>query len=115
MPSVATVGDVSPTPGTTPFTGAKTGTWTPGAVAYTSYAPLRSRGVNAISEARCTFSFSGSTEGGSTVTGSEEVVLRAASTVLQKGAAGVIVDGDSATGTFGNRLSASTAEPLKTR
>lgn len=109
---VARVGDVSATPGTLPFTGAKTGTWTPGPVSYTSYTALRAAGAAAISEARCLFDFKGTTEGGSPVTGAETVVLRAGPTTLQRGAAGVVLHGDSATGQFGNRLAALSTAPL---
>ena len=112
--SVATIGDVLATPGTTPFTGAEAGVWTPGPVSHTSYAQLRSSGVPAISEATCIFSFAGTAKGGAAVAGSETVVLRAGPTVLQRGSSGVIVHGDSATGEFGNRLAAASAEPLRT-
>jgi hypothetical protein len=113
--SVATVGDVSATPGTTPYTGADSGAWTAGPISYTSYVKVASGGAKAISEARCTFSFSGAnSSSGATITGTETVTLRAGPTKLQKGEAGVIVDGDSETGSFGNKLSAASGEPLKT-
>jgi hypothetical protein len=104
--NVARQGDVSATPGTTPFTGATSGTWTAGTIGDTPYDKVVSGGAKAISEARCTFSFSGANASGSPVTGSETVTLSAKQTKLQKGASGVLVDGDSATGTFGNTLTA---------
>jgi hypothetical protein len=113
-PSVAREGDVSATPGTTPYTGAAKGEWTAGTVTYTSYEKVVSGGAKAISKAECTFSFSGSTSGGSAVSGTETVTLEAQPTKLQKSDAGVIVDGDSATGTFGNTLTASSGEKLET-
>jgi len=112
--SVARFGDVFPTPGATPFTGAQSGTWTAGAVAYTSYEKLVSGGANVISEARCTFNFTGANSSGATVTGTETVVLSAESTKLQRGASNVILDGDSATGEFGNTLAASSGAKLET-
>jgi hypothetical protein len=112
---VARQGDVSATPGTAPYTGATSGAWTAGTISDTPYDKIVSGGKKAISEAQCTFSFSGVNDGsGATVTGSETVTLSAKQTKLQKGAAGVIVDGDSATGTYGNKLTASGGPKLGT-
>ena len=113
LKSVAREGDVSATPGTKPFTGADSGAWAAGAVTYTSYDKVVSGGARSISQAECTFNFSGASSSGATVTGTETVTLSAQPTKLQKGASSVIVDGDSATGTFGNKLTASGGEKLK--
>jgi hypothetical protein len=106
--SVATEGDVTATTGEVMYTGATTGTWTAGVISYTSYGKLQSGSARTISNAQCTFTFSGD------VLGSETLTLRAGSTKLQLGLSGVIVDGDSVIGTFGNRLVASSARALKT-
>ena len=105
---------MSATPGTAPFTGADTGAWTAGTISFTSYDKLLSGGRKAISQAECTFSFTGQSSSGATVTGSETVTLSAQATKVQKGAAGVIVDGDSATGSFGNTLTAASSGKLGT-
>jgi hypothetical protein len=114
MAKVTRQGDVSATPGTTPFSGAQSGTWTAGTISETAYDKVVSGGAKAISQAQCTFSFTGANSSGATVTGSETVTLSAGATKLQKGAAGVIVDGDSATGTYGNKLTASGGPKLGT-
>ena len=114
MAKVARQGGVSATPGTTPFTGANSGTWTAGPISDKPYDKVVSGGAKAISEAQCTFNFSGVNASGATVTGSETVTLSAKQTKLQKGAAGVLVDGDSATGTYGNKLTASGGPKLGT-
>jgi hypothetical protein len=111
---VATEGDVTATAGTTPYTGASSGTWTAGSVSCTSYAKLHAGGAPAISEATCTFNFAGTSASNSADTGSETVTLRAGPTTLQGGASGVLLDGDSKTDSFGNKLAASSAAPLKT-
>jgi hypothetical protein len=111
--SVATIGDVTATPGTKLYPPATAGSWTAGLISYSSYPRLKSRGTNVISQATCTFSFAGTKEGAA-VAGTETVTLRAKSTVLQKGLAAVIVDGDSETGIYGNKLAAGSSEPLKT-
>ncbi len=114
MAKVTRQGDVSATPGTTPFTGANSGAWTAGTISETAYDKVVSGGANAISQAECTFNFSGANASGTAVTGSETVTLSAKSTKLQQGAAGVLVAGDSATGTFGNTLTASSGPKLGT-
>jgi len=107
-------GDVSATVGTTPFTGADKGTWTAGPITYTTYDRLTSNGTKAISEAECTFSFAGTNSSGATVTGTETVTLSARPTKLQKGASGVLVNGDSASGDYENTLTASASQKLGT-
>ena len=110
--SVATVGDVTATAGTTMYSPATSGSWTAGSVSYTSYDNVKSGDAKVIHKAECTFSFSGST-GNTAVSGSETVTLEAGSTLLQKGASKVLVDGDSKTGTYGNKLQVSSSEKLK--
>ena len=111
--SVATEGDVTATAGTTMYSPATSGSWTAGSVTYTSYAKLNSGGAKVIHKAECTFSFSGST-GNTAVTGQETVSLEAGSTLLQKEASKVLVDGDSKTDKYGNKLQVSSSEKLKT-
>ena len=96
------------------FTGATSGTWTAGQISDTPYDKIVSGGAKAISEAQCTFNFSGANASGAPVTGSETVTLSARATKLQQGAAGVLVEGDSASGTFGNKLTASGGPKLGT-
>ncbi len=117
--SVAVKGDVSATAGTSPYTGAQTGTWTAGPVTETSYAKLKVGGKQVLWKAECTFSFSGANSSGATVTGTEKVTLTATTKLLMKGEHSVLVDGDSKTGgdtppSFDNQLSVSAAGPWKT-
>lgn len=112
--SVAVEDEVIATPGTAPFTGAESGTWTAGPVSYRSYGSLTVGGINVIYEASCTFNFSGASSSGAAVIGSETVTLTAGSTLLQKNESGVLVNGDSATGTYGNELKVQSSGPLKT-
>ena len=110
---VAVEGDVSATPGTTPYSGADSGTWTAGAVSYKRYDKLTVGGQKAVYEASCDFSFSGTNSGGSTVKGNETVTLTASSTTLQGGTSNVIRDGDRASGSYGNELRTSASGDLK--
>jgi hypothetical protein len=115
--SVAVEGDVSATAGTTPYTGADSGTWTAGPVSLTSYGNLKVKGKKVVWKATCTFSFSGKA-GNTTVTGSETVTLTATTKLLNKNQTKVLVDGDSKTGgdaapKFDNKLSVSASGPLK--
>ncbi len=112
--SVAVEGDVTATPGTTPFTGADSGTWTAGTVTYLSYAKLTVNGIKVIWQAQCAFTFSGASSSGTAVTGAETVTLTANTTILQKGISNVLVNGDTATGNYGNELKAQSSGPLKT-
>lgn len=112
--AVAVEGDVSATAGTMPFTGAESGAWTPRNVMMNSYADLKSGGRKVLWQAQCTFDFIGQSSSGAMVKGSETVTLTAAPTSLKKSAHFVVVDGDQATGTYGNKLTSSAAGPLKT-
>lgn len=117
--SAAAKGDVSATAGTSPYTGANSGTWTAGPVSETSYANLKSGGKEVVWKAECTFAFTGASSSGATVTGTEKVTLRATAKLLMTGEHHVLVDGDSKTGgdsppSFDNKLSASAAGPLQT-
>jgi hypothetical protein len=113
--SVATQADVQTQAGTTPFTGAVSGAWTPGAVSVVTYAKLTIGGQPAVSSASCTFSFSG-TDGSNPVTGTEPVTLSAAAlgtTKLQGQEQQVLRDGDqSNTSLFGNVIEISAAGKL---
>ena len=112
--AVAGATDVSATPGTSPFTGADSGTWTAGPVTVTTYPTLRAGDAEVAFKAICTFQFSGKS-GQTPVTGSETVTLSAASSAkLQKGKNGVLLDGDVAEGAFGNKLTASSTRTLRT-
>ncbi len=116
---VAVKGDVSATAGTSPYTGAQSGTWTAGPVSETSYANLKAGGKEVIWKAECTFSFSGANSSGATVTGTEKVTLTATTKLLKKAEHSVLVDGDSKTGgdtppTFDNKLSVSASGSLHT-
>ena len=113
MASVAREGDVTPTVGATPYTGAQQGTWTAKAVSYTAYAKLVAGGARAISQAQCEFDFAGTNSSGGAVTGSETLTLSARATTLQHGAAGVILDGDSTASSYGNTLTAGSAAKLR--
>jgi len=115
--SVAVTGEVVTTPGTTPFTGAdpaRPWSWRAGPISLQTYSKLTVGGQPVIHEARCTFSFTGTASNGTPVPGSEVVTLTARATALQKGQSGVLVQGNSATGPFGNKLAVQTARKLTT-
>jgi hypothetical protein len=97
-------GQVTATPGAMPFTGAESGVWTAGSVNYESYDALKMDGAKVIHGASCRFSFSGQSSSGATVTGSETVTLEAGRTIVQKDSSGALLSGDSATGSYGNKL-----------
>ncbi len=110
--SVAGEGEVVATPGSTPFTGAETGVWTAGPIAVQSYSKLTIGGKPVIHQAQCTFNFSGQSSSGASIVGSETVQLKAGQTLLQKTQGGVLVNGDTATGQFGNKLEVRTTNVL---
>jgi hypothetical protein len=112
--SVACQGDVSATPGTVPFTGAQSGTWTAGEITTTPHPILRVDGAAVISKASCTFTFTGTNSSGSLVTGQEAVTLTAGATVLRAGPDTVLVNGDQAAGIFGNKLRVTSIRKLVT-
>jgi hypothetical protein len=117
MPSkkVAVDGEVSASPGTSPGVPNSTGTWTAGNVSYQTYSELTVGGKQVTYEASCTFSYSGAdNSSGATVTASSSVTLSAKSTVVQNGANKALVDGDSETDAYGNKLSVSAAGVLQT-
>jgi hypothetical protein len=114
--AVAGEGDVTATAGLSPFTGADSGTWTPGPITVTTYLKLRAGEAKVAFKASCTFQFTGKS-GQTPITGSEEVTLTATgSAKLQKGRNGVLLDGDNAEGpgAFGNKLTASSTRTLRT-
>lgn len=109
--TVATASSV-PAPSTQP---GWSGKWTAGAVSETSYPKLTVEGVKVIHEARCTFSFSGKeTASSAPVSMTSNVTLRAGATILQKGNSKVLVDGDNASDSHGNRLEIKATGALKT-
>jgi hypothetical protein len=112
--SIAVEGDVSATPGNTPYTGAESGSWTAGTITYQGYDPLTIGGTRVVREASCTFSFSGASSSGATITGTETVTLSASATKLQGGSSNLLVDGDSEVGSYGNELLVQTGAKLQT-
>lgn len=92
------------------------GAWTAGAVSETSYPKLAVEGVKVIHEARCTFSFSGgdTASNGAPVSTNSTVTLRAGTTLLQKANSKVLVNGDNASDSHGNRLEIVAAGALTT-
>ncbi len=113
---VAVEGDVQATAGSTPFTGAESGTWTSEPVIYSSYDHLKIGGSKVIYKAPCKFTFSGTSPAPqkNPISGDETVTLEAQSTKLQGSVSKVLVDGDSATGKFGNKLQISASHQLST-
>lgn len=93
------------------------GAWTAGPVSETSYPKLTVQGAKVIHEARCTFSFSGgdTASNGAPVATSSTVTLRAGATILQKGNSKVLVNGDNASDSHGNRLEIAAAGALATQ
>lgn len=112
--SLATQTDVIATPGTMPFTGAQSGTWTAGPITVTPHPHIQADGAPVISGAACTFSFAGVNSGGTAVTGQDPVTLPAGATKLRDGPATLLVNGDQATGAFGNMLQVTSAHKLAT-
>lgn len=102
---VAVDGDVTATAGATPYTGAESGTWTAGPITSSSYSALKSGGRPVIWKAECTFAFSGASSSGAAVAGQETVTLTATTKLVNKHQNNVLVDGDEASGTYGNKLS----------
>lgn len=115
MAAVAVIGDVTATPSLVLSSKAAggSGTWTAGTVSYSSYSGLKA-GQPVIWKAECAFSFSGANSGGSAVTDDETVTLSATSKKLNKAQNSVLVDGDTLTGTKGNKLQVSASGRLKT-
>jgi hypothetical protein len=110
--TVAVAADVSATAGTTPFTGAEAGTWTPGPISSQSYAKLAIGGAATVWQASCTFSFVGQSSSGAQVPGTSTVTLAASSTKLQGAGSNVLRDGDEQSDTYGNKLSVSASGKL---
>jgi hypothetical protein len=114
---VAVEGDVQATPGSTPFTGAASGTWKEGEITYSSYDYLNISGRKAIYKAQCKFTFTGTSPApaNNPIVGDETVTLEAQSTKLQRGLSNILVDGASSTGsTFGNTLQVKASHKLST-
>ncbi|MEQ9498480.1 MAG: hypothetical protein RIT81_16515 [Deltaproteobacteria bacterium] len=104
MPKVAVEGDVTATAGSAPYPPAVTGAWSPTPVNYTSYPKFSVDSTSVIHTATCLFVFSGADSSGSPVAGTETVTLTASTTKWQGSLANVLVHGDSAIGSFGNKL-----------
>jgi hypothetical protein len=109
-------GEVTATAGTTMYSPAVKGSWLAGPVIPTSYSKLKSGGGAVLSEAKCTFSFTGTgpTPAEAPVSGTSTVTLSAQTTRLQKGASNVLVDGESKKDEYGNELKASAQGKLST-
>ena len=110
---VAAEGDVSAQGGSTPYSPAVSGTWTPGTVVLSKYTKLTIGGDATVWKAECSFSFTGPDSNGVTVTGSSSVTLTAGSTKLQGGSSNVLRHGDQASDSYGNKLSVSSSRNLK--
>jgi hypothetical protein len=115
---VATAADVQTTAGTTPYTGAASGTWTPPVTITTvGYSKVKVGGQKVIYEADGTFTFAGLTGGGAPISGTDDVSLKATdlgSTKLQKGENSVLRDGDTTDGgSYGNKIYISSTRKLK--
>lgn len=107
MAIVAKNGDVNATPGSTPFPPATAGNWVAGAVAYKSYPKLKIAGVEAVYEAECTFTFTGTAppQAVAATTGKQSTVrLTATTTKLQNGIDNVLKHGDAKSDAYGNKL-----------
>jgi hypothetical protein len=89
---------------------ADSGAWTAGQVIVKADSKVTIRGMPAVYEARCTFTFEG-TRGQSLVTATEDVVLAAAATKLQS-QTHVLRDGDVKQSTYGNTVKVASARKL---
>ena len=109
-------GDVVATPDSAPFPGSNA-KWKAGPVSYKTYSHLKVGGKAVAYEATCTFSYSGSTTSApsSPVSGSEDITLKAGTTVLEHGSSKVLVDGQSETGKTSpsNKLEVKSSQILK--
>jgi hypothetical protein len=115
--AVATEGDVVVTVGTVPYQLNSSGTWIAGSVSYVSYAYLTVDGKKVVSEASCGFSFSGKEDAEPhkpVVTPGPQTLKLAPpqQTLLQKGDAQVLRNGDTASDQWGNTLTVVTQNPL---
>ena len=108
---VAGDGDVAATAGTGVPRTADSGKWKAGPVQLKTYAKLKAGGKPVAHQAECTFSFVG-TKGNSTVTDSSTVTLTESGRPLQKGQQSVLVSGDSASDSFGNKLAVTSTRHL---
>lgn len=111
---VAVQGEIKATPGTIPFPPANTGSWRAEPVKEVIHSTLKVKGKPVVLEATCTFTFSGFSSTGATVTGSEEVKLSPTTKVLLKSSTFVLVDGDMQIGQFGNQLATAPTGHLST-
>ncbi|NEW69887.1 hypothetical protein [Streptomyces rhizosphaericus] len=109
----AGTGDVTATPGTTPFTGADKGTWTAGEVVETASDKMKAAGAFLIHRATCDFTFSGTAPNGAAVSGKSTVALSATASRLRVGGERLLLNGDEAHDTFGNALKAVSTRPLR--
>jgi hypothetical protein len=111
--AVARSGDVSAAAGTTPATGADSGTWTAGTLTLSTADLLSSDGRAVVVEAACTFSFTGKA-GNTAVTDSSTVELKPGSPALLVGGTHPLLDGDAEEDDYGNTVSVSSDAALRT-
>lgn len=111
--SVAVVGDVIAQAGTTLYGDATSGGWTHGNVSYVTYPQLIVQGQNVVYEATCKFKFDGSS-GNTAITGTSDVTLTAAATLLMQNENNVLIHGDSQEDSYGNKLYVESSTILKT-
>jgi hypothetical protein len=110
---VAVASNVSAMAGTTPFTGAESGTWTPGPVQCQSHAKLQIGGAATVWQATCSFAFAGASSSGAAISGTSSVTLTAPATKLQGAGNNVLRDGDENSDSYGNKLSVSASGKLQ--
>jgi hypothetical protein len=113
MARVATKGTVQATASSDQKDNGKadTGAWTAGEVTETTDPKLSVGGAAVVQQATCTFSFNGSKgpppSPPAVIKDSSVVTLSPQQTTLQGGQTAVLLDGDSASDTFGNTLKVS--------
>lgn len=110
---VAREGDVTAKVGTTPYTGATSGTWSSGSLTLTTAPLASSDGKVVVVKAESSFTFSGANSS-TAVTGSSSVVLSPGQLLLSIDGTAPLVDGDSAQDAFGNTVSVSSSATLHT-
>jgi hypothetical protein len=105
MTLVATAGTVKATASvdTVDNSKADTGMWTAGEVAETADPKLAVGSAAVLHQAICVFTFAG-TKGNTPVADSSKVTLSPKQTTLESGQTAVLLDGDSASDSFGNML-----------
>jgi hypothetical protein len=110
---VARKGDVTATVGTMPYTGASSGTWSPGTLTVTTAPLASSDGNEVVVKAESSFTFLGSS-GNTTIKGDSSVVLSPGPQLLTIDGSAPLVHGDSAQDAYGNTVSVSSSATLHT-